>query len=214
MEAQKIMAVNNDAESIRSKAAAELLKRQESIKEFAEKYGEEGAASLLALGADTDSNRSTELHAFLDERPHLKGMPYLAKDTLRNLASKVGHGIGSSILIGHEYKAMIKNLSLEGDGPLEQLLVTRVVMCWLRLMYAENYKTDLMRANTTWSHIESADKELSRAHTRYVRSIEALARVRKLVRIAEMADTQSQLMKERLSKKPAPRLALAEAKGA
>jgi hypothetical protein len=217
METQKIMGADNNAKSIRSKAAAELLKRQESIKDFAEKYGEEGAASLLALSADLDSNGSTELHAFLDERPHLKGMPYLAKDTLRNLASKVGHGSGSSILIGHEYKAMIKNLTVESDGPLEQLLVTRVVMCWLRLMYAENYKTDLMRASTTWKHIESADKDLSHAHTRYVRSVESLARVRKMVKIAEMADTQSRLMKERLTDRSKPaksRLTLAEAKGA
>jgi hypothetical protein len=205
------------SESTRSKAAAEVLKRRESINEFAEKYGEDGALSILALGADSDSNQSTELHAFLDERPHLKGYAYLAKDTLRTLASNVKQGIGSGILIGHEYKAMIKNLTLESDGPLEQLLITRVVMCWLRLMYAENYKTALMRADTTWTQIDGADKDLNRAHARYVRSIEALARVRKLVKIAEMADTQSQLMKEHLTDwgKPAkPRLAIADAKGA
>jgi hypothetical protein len=117
-------------------------------------------------------------------------------------------------MIGHEYKAMIKRLTLEIYGPLEQLMVVRVVMTWLRLMYAENNKTSVMRGSVRMEQIEHADKELSRAHTRYVRSIEALARVRKMVKIAEMADTQSQLMKERLSKRPAPRLALAESKGA
>ena len=213
------MAANNEAESIRSKAAAELLKRQQSIDELAEKYGEECALHLLALSVDLDSKASDnpKLHDFLEKRPHLKGRPYLAKDTLSALVQKTARGIGSAKLIRHETEAMIKGLTLESDGPLEQLLVTRVVMCWLRLMYSENYKTDLMRANTTWTHIESADKELSRAHTRYVRSIEALARVRKLVKIAEMADTQSQLMKERLTDRSKPaksRLTLAEAKGA
>jgi hypothetical protein len=113
------------------------------------------------------------------------------------------------MLIRNEYKAMLKKLSLEGDGPLEQLLIVRVVMCWLRLMYAENYKTNLMRGGTGWKHMEYADKDLSHAHTRYVRSIEALARVRKLVRVAEMADAQSRLLKERLEK-PTPRLAIAK----
>jgi hypothetical protein len=202
--------------SIRSKAASELVDRHESIGEFADKYGDECAAHILALSVDLDSNKNPELHAFLEKRPHLKGHAYLAKDTLSSLVQKTARGLSSAKLIGHEQKAMQADLTLESDGPLEQLLVTRVVMCWLRLMYAENYKTDLMRASTTWKHIESADKDLSHAHTRYVRSIEALARVRKLVRIAEMADTQSLLMKERLTDrgKPAARLKLAEAKGA
>ena len=126
-------------------------------------------------------------------------------------------GMGSAVLIGQETEAMIKQLTLESDGPLERLMVVRVVMTWLRLMYAENYKTSLMRGGVRMDQIEHADKELTRAHTRYVRSIEALARVRKLVRIAEMADTQSHLLKERLTDRGKPaksRLMLAEAKGA
>jgi hypothetical protein len=200
--------------SVRSKAASELVDHQKSLDEFAEKYGEENAAHILALSADIDSNKNPELHAFLEKRPHLLGHAYLAKDTLTTLVQKTGGGVGSAKLIRHEIEAMIKNLTLESDGPLEQLMVTRVVMCWLRLMYAENDKSSLMGISVRMDQIEHSDKELSRAHTRYIRSIEALARVRKLVRIAEMADTQSQLIKERLSKKPAPRLALAEAKGA
>jgi hypothetical protein len=205
------------ANAIRSKAAAERVKREQHINKLADDVGETYAVNLLALCADTDSNRLAELRTFLDDRPHLKGLPYLADDTLQALISKAGMGSGSAVLIGHETEAMIKELTLDSDGPLERLMVVRVVMTWLRLMYSENYKSSLMRADTTWTQIEAADKELSRAHARYIRSIEALARVRKLVRIAEMADTQSQLMKERLTdqgKSEKPRLTLAEAKGA
>jgi len=204
-------------DSIPSKAAPEQVDRQKSMDDFAEKYGDENAAHLLALCVDLDQNQNPELHAFLEKRPHLKGHAYLANDTLNTLVQKTARGIGSAKLIGDEQEAMRANLTLEGDGPLERLLVTRVVMCWLRLMYAENYKTDLMRANTAFSHIECADKELSRAHARYVRAIESLARVRKLVKIAEMADTQSRLLKERLNNQAGPmkpRLAIAGPKGA
>jgi hypothetical protein len=214
MEAQKIMAAKNKGEAIRSKAASELMDRQNSLDEFAEKYGEENAAHILALSADLDSNKNPDLHAFLEKRPHLLGRAYLAKETLSTLVQKAGGGVGSAKLIRHEAEAMTKKLTLDGDGPLEQLMVARVVMTWLRLMYAENDKSSLMRGGIRMDQIEHSDRELTRAHNRYVRSIEALARVRKLVRIAEMADTQSQLMKERLTKPAKPRLALAEAKGA
>jgi hypothetical protein len=206
-----------ESDSIRSKAASELADRQNSLDEFVDKYGEETTAHILALSADLDSNKNPELHAFLEKRPHLKGHAYLAKDTLSTLVQKTGGGVGSAKLIRHEIEAMIKNLTLEGDGPLEQLMVTRVVMCWLRLMYAENDKSALMGISVRMDQIEHSDKELNHAHTRYVRLIEALARVRKIVRIAEMADTQSQLMKERLTDRGKPvksRLTLAEAKGA
>jgi hypothetical protein len=218
MEAQKIMAANELARSkaVRSKAAAEILKRQESINKLADDTSEQYALSILAFAADMDSNKLTELHAFLKERPHLKGLPYLADDTLQALTNNAGMGMGSAVLIGQETEVMIKELTLDSDGPLERLMVVRVVMTWLRLMYSENYKTSLMKCGASMHQIEHADKELSRAHTRYIRSIEALARVRKLVRIAEMADTQSQLLKERLIKQSKPRLALApeKAKGA
>jgi hypothetical protein len=203
------------SEAIRSRAAAELVRRQEHINKLAEDVSEEYAASLLAMCADWDSNKSAELHAFLRERPHLKGMPYLVKDTLQVLTSKAGMGSGSAVMIGHEVEAMTKRLTLESDGPLEQMMIARVVMTWLRLMYAENDKSSLMRGGIRMDQIEHSDRELTRAHNRYVRSIEALARVRKLVRIAEMADTQSQLMKERLTDrdKQPTRLKLAEVKG-
>ena len=202
------------AKAIRSQAAAESVKRQENIDEFAEKYGDESAAHILALSVDLNPNTNPELHAFLDKRPHLKGHAYLAKDTLSTLVHKTGGGLGSAKLIGDEVEAMTKRLTLESDGPLEQLMVARVVMTWLRLMYAEKDKSSHMRGGIRMDQIEHSDRELTRVHSRYLRSIESLARVRKLVRIAEMADTQSQLMRERLSKPEKPRLALAEAKGA
>ena len=204
------------ANGVRSKAATEILKRRESINKLAEDTNERYALDILAFAADMDTNKTSEVHDFLKQRPHLKGLPYLADDTLQALTNNAGMGMGSAILIGHEVEVMLKELTLESDGPLERLMVVRVVMTWLRLMYAENFKTRLMQASTTWTQVEGADKELNHAHARYVRSIEALARVRKLVKIAEMADTQSQILKERLGKQSKPRLSLAheQAKGA
>src|ERR1051325_6313078 len=101
MEAQTVMAAKKQGESIRPAAAAELLKRQDGIDEFADKYGEDSAASILALSVDCDSNRMPELHAFLEKRPHLKGYAYLANDAIDCLVRKAGHGSGSGVMIGH-----------------------------------------------------------------------------------------------------------------
>jgi hypothetical protein len=209
------MAANNKLvkqDDLRQRATAEIAKRKlkkQTIAELATDCGEDYALSVLALSVDYDSIGLPELKEFIAERPHLKELPHLTDDTLSCLLHKIATGSGTALLIRHEYEAMLKHLSLESDGPLEQLLVMRVVMTWLRLMYAENYKTGLMRGDVTIKQMEHADKDLSHAHTRYVRSIEALARVRKLVKVAEMADTQSRLLKERLDK-PAPRLSIAK----
>ena len=53
-----------ERDSIRSKAASELVSRQESMDAFAEKYGDESAAHILALSVDLDPNQNPELHAF------------------------------------------------------------------------------------------------------------------------------------------------------
>lgn len=199
-------------DDLRQRAAAEIAKRQlkkRTINELATDCGDDYALSILALSVDYDSTGLPELKEFIAERPHLKELPHLTDDTLSCLLHKVATGSGTALLIRHEYEAMLKHLSLDSDGPLERLLVMRIVMSWLRLMYAENYKTGLMRGGATIKQMEHADKDLSNAHIRYVRSIEALARVRKLVKVAEMADTQSRIMKERFEK-PAPRLSIAK----
>ena len=48
--------------TIRSKAASELVSRQEGIDEFAKKYSDEAAAHVLALSTDLDPNQNPDLH--------------------------------------------------------------------------------------------------------------------------------------------------------
>jgi len=74
---------------------------------------------------------------------------------------------------------MDAHLLMEGASPLEKLLVERVVLCWLRLQFAEQYATLTMLSGLTFVEIEYIDKQLERAQRWYLNALQSLARVRK-----------------------------------
>jgi hypothetical protein len=72
-------------------------------------------------------------------------------------------------------------LARPGDGALEQLLIQHVVLCWLRLAQVEYQVTGVTSQDgQTITRIEHWEKRLNAAQRRYLRTIESLARVRKL----------------------------------
>lgn len=67
------------------------------------------------------------------------------------------------------------------DAPaLEQLLIDAVVLAYVRLMLAEQDYTNTMHDSPSLDLATYFDRHLTAAHGRYLRSVEALARVRRL----------------------------------
>jgi hypothetical protein len=62
-------------------------------------------------------------------------------------------------------------------APLERLLVSRVVACWLQLHHADMV---LHQQNFTLAQAEHHERKRDRAHKRYLSAIKTLALVRKL----------------------------------
>jgi hypothetical protein len=86
-------------------------------------------------------------------------------------------GFGEGILSKAE--AMRAELAAPPDGPLERLLVDRIIVCWVHLQYAEiTYAQALGTLNTDWT--EAYQKRIDRAHRRYLSGIRTLAQVRRL----------------------------------
>jgi hypothetical protein len=56
-----------------------------------------------------------------------------------------------------------------------------LVRCWLRLQFAEQYSTAKMLSGCSFVEIEYVDAQLGRAQHRYLKALESLARVRKLL---------------------------------
>lgn len=77
---------------------------------------------------------------------------------------------------------MRKELTLEGDGALELMLVDAAVLAWLRLGCIELSHTNNLAGSFTTDAGLFWDKRLSSAHKRFREACTSLARVRKLRR--------------------------------
>jgi hypothetical protein len=77
-----------------------------------------------------------------------------------------------------------QELSAPSDGAMERLLIGHVVLCWLRLMMVDRGYTCALDQSITLTLGAYWEKRLSAAQKRFTRSVENLARVRKLMRRA------------------------------
>jgi len=71
-------------------------------------------------------------------------------------------------------------LGFETATPLEKSLIAHVVLCWLRLYVTELRYESRMEENLSLAQGAYWEKKLSANQRRYLRSIETLARIRKL----------------------------------
>ena len=69
------------------------------------------------------------------------------------------------------------------DAPmLEKLLIEQVALCWLRLYIAEQDYTNRLYSSSTYEALHYWEKRINASQRRYLRAIETLARVRKIIR--------------------------------
>ncbi len=76
-------------------------------------------------------------------------------------------------------KDMREGLAGENPSPLENLLVERIVVCWLQLQYFDVLYARSMK-NSSAAQSEHHQKLIDRAHKRYLSAIKALAQIRKM----------------------------------
>jgi hypothetical protein len=101
---------------------------------------------------------------------------------------------GTAIALLGEYQALFDRLSAEDDTDIEKLMITRIAMSWLRVLAAEAACIVLMGSTGTFREFNIADKLLTRAHSRYVKSIESLAKLRKLRANTKAANAQASIL--------------------
>lgn len=71
-----------------------------------------------------------------------------------------------------------QKLTREPSTPLEDLLIERIVICWLDLNYAQTIWSQM--SDPTWKQAAYHQDRIDRAHRRYLSAIKSLAQVRKL----------------------------------
>ena len=112
---------------------------------------------------------------------------FLANSTTQSirqlLIEKISHGVSRAMMLA-EMDVLKKQLDHDAAPPLEQLLIDHILTVRLRLIHAENaYNIRVVNeASTTFKMGEYWDNLLSSTQARFIRAIEALARVRRLAR--------------------------------
>lgn len=137
----------------------------------------------LMVAADKNPKHLPELNTFLRENHDLADKLIGLADAVKtSLIEKINGSSnkGTQAVLSEEVRALTRKLSGDGASPLEKLLLDCVAMCWLRVQYAEHYRTSLMGGGQSFKEIELADRLLTKAHNRFIRAIESLAKLRKL----------------------------------
>jgi hypothetical protein len=85
-------------------------------------------------------------------------------------------------LVRYGLEAMQHELGYTDAPILERLVIDQVLLCWLRLNYAEYQYTSITHGEASWKVRDYWERRLSASQQRYTRAIDALVRVRKLAR--------------------------------
>lgn len=106
-----------------------------------------------------------------------RGLSTMIESSLCHLLSE---SQGTRAMIDIEIKAMRDAMGYDESSEIEKLMINRVMMCWLRVMQAEQAYTAVNKGGGMIAHIEFGQRSLMRANNQYARAVESLARVRVL----------------------------------
>jgi hypothetical protein len=135
------------------------------------------------------------LRAFIDEHPDMANCHNVLSYSLQHaLMLKITPEPGHLELLDREYKMRRDDLGWKDATAIERLMIERIMLLWVRLLWCENYNTGFMKGGVVMRESEFADKQLARAHSRYVKAIESLARLRQVQAITRAADAQASLL--------------------
>jgi hypothetical protein len=129
-----------------------------------------------ATAADADKVRE-----LLNQLPDSDSIGVLASRVESMLVNNCMSGKGSRVVLAHEIKQMRKEFGYDEATCIEKALIDRIVLCWLRVQRCEMLRAAADRGSQLLTHLEFYDKQLHRAHSRYMKSIEELAKVQFLM---------------------------------
>jgi hypothetical protein len=144
-----------------------------------------------------------ELRKFIDEHPDMANKHCVVAYSIRHsLMRKVSKEPGNFELFEREYELRRNQLGWKDASPIEQLMIERIMLCWVRLLWTEHYNGSFMQPSVPMRESEYADKQFTRAHSRYVKALESLAKLRQVQAITRVADAQASLleMKEKTTR--------------
>jgi hypothetical protein len=138
---------------------------------------------LVQRGTAGDRAVLPALRALLDQTPTLwEEARSLAMQVERAwLRALAGENLVSQEILERQLGMMKDQLAGPEPTPLEQLLVERIVVCWLQVQQAELRAAGRLGSNgMVLSHAE--EYRLNQVHRRFLMAVKSLAQVQKLLR--------------------------------
>ncbi|HEX2987438.1 MAG TPA: hypothetical protein VHS06_04625 [Chloroflexota bacterium] len=109
----------------------------------------------------------------------------LDKLTARSENTMIELLVGNNKLLAEKMRLGLAALKRELSGPnptlLEELLVERIVVCWLDVHYADFVSTTCLKVNGTDKQVAFCQKYQNHAQRRYLAAVKSLALVRRLL---------------------------------
>ena len=137
---------------------------------------------LIEKANKGDSTTLPALRTLLDTCPALwQELGDLAKTAQDALVKHItgDKALAQQEIYARKLAAMHKELAGSAPSSLEQLLVERIVLCWLHLYYAETIYVQNMQ-ELSLRQGEFYQQRISKAQARYLAAIRTLAQVRRL----------------------------------
>jgi hypothetical protein len=143
--------------------------------------GSEILRSAVEQAQVAGKSRPSAIGKLMDETPELVGtVTDLACDVERIIVREMAGGNRMvEEAMPRKLEAMRNDLAGENPSALENLLVERIVVCWLQVQHFEVLYARSMKS-LPGAQSEHHQKRIDRAHRRYLSSIRSLAQIRKM----------------------------------
>jgi len=159
---------------------------------------------LTALGAAANRHdaRAKELLAFCRAHPEAWTMlQTLEQDAIDRWLTLLAPGIRGDVHkaewkrahINEQLRRRRKALRADGESPLEELLISRILSAWLMTMEADQAYTAFVQRGGTFKEGEYYQKRVDRAQLQLLRAIQSLATVRRLLTPMQVNIGQNQI---------------------
>ena len=106
----------------------------------------------------------------------------------QRLIDDIAAAPGLRMVVQEQVRQMANALAAEGASPLERLLIDQILIAWLRWQHAEWAMTSAYKEGISFARANYLERRLTATQGRYLRTVESLARVRRL-----LSRTQTQI---------------------
>ena len=130
-----------------------------------------------------DPAQITRLRQYLSDYPALTKQLGNLSDTIRErVLQKMCVGAATPTYVQSYCALLREEMGYPEASALEQMLIDQIVLCWVRLHDTEWYYQNINEKQHTLTVGDYWERKLSFAQKRYLRAVETLARVRRLLK--------------------------------